>query len=120
MPSIMSRINGWLKTQARHQATDMKGVRPELRLVNGAYYLNSAAGQLTYRPPTVKDLTRFRDKHVNAFEMLAQMAKAGADVRDELFVLYRDIRTTCKKARWSANAHTRLKAALHVLGKSRG
>ena len=113
---MMAKLKRWIKSQATYQVTSMEGVKPELRLRAGTFYLNSAAGQITYRPPTVGQLTQFRDIYVNRFECLVRRFNGREDITSELFALYRELRISHKKVRWSANANTRVKAALHVFG----
>jgi len=100
----------WLKRAALNQWTDMKAVKPEVRLVDGTFYLNSEAGLIRYRPRTTKDLTAFRDKYVNRFMLLTENYN-----RRGLFSLYSQIRGDVKRASYRANVRTRLRLATGVM-----
>jgi len=99
-----------VRSQAKLQWTDMKAVKPEVRLTNGTFYLNSEAGLIRYTPRTTKDLTQFRDTYVNRF-----VAVTADYNRKALFHLYAEIRTQVKKASYRGNVRTRLRAATGLM-----
>lgn len=102
---VLKRVNSWIEKKAIEQWTPMDNVVPTYRWSDAdrAYYLNSCAGLIRYRPKTELDRTTFRDAFINRFDMIAKHGKP-----EDFFALYKDIRAS-RVVSYRANIRTRLK-----------
>lgn len=98
----------WLKQIVRYHSTDMSRVRPESRFRDGRIWLNSAAGNIEFKPKDWRELCRFRDDVVNKFDEIRSCDK-GQNAR--LFELYEYARSKYRVT-YRANLRTRLKGIL--------
>jgi len=99
----------WLEQWIKEQVVDNSGVIPESRWNQreGAFYLNSPAGLIRFKPKTDRDLSKFRDRYINRFEVLKGLE--GSKMIEGYFLLYDEIRA-CERVKYRANVRTRLKA----------
>lgn len=99
-----------------YQMTSMRAVRIEFNWSqrDRAFYINSQAGLIKFKPKTTVELTNFRDEHINRVDNLRRDELEGSDVTRRLFRLYKEIRKK-EKVSYKANLHTRLKALFYAL-----
>jgi len=101
----MSWIKHRAKQFAAYHSTDFSGVKPEYRVRGDRIYFNSVAGAIEFIPKTQIQLCSFRDLYLNKFVKLIE-GKAGSG---EYFELYRQIKSTGYKIRFTINLRTRFK-----------
>lgn len=96
----MEKVKGFI----RSQFVDNSNVVPYQTWNDrdSCFYLNSPAGLIIYRPKSVKDTSRFRDRWINKFIHARNF-----------FTLYREIIRN-EKVKYRANLHTRLKLLLSI------
>jgi len=78
--------------------------------IEGAFFINSEAGLIRYRPKSVKEAMEFRNTYLNEMESLSQLPKEQR--RQRLFTAYRALRGR-RGVRFRGNIRTRLR---HKLG----
>lgn len=106
----------WFKKKIEEQWSDNSQVVPECKWSerDRAFYINSVAGLIKYRPKNVQDLNRFRDKWVNLFERYKQDALNAKDRERLMFEFTNWIRRE-EKIKFTANLRTRLKGTAWTL-----
>ena len=108
-----SKVKRWIKGAVGYQLTDMRSVRLHFNWSekDRAFYIDSPAGLIKFKPKSLLLQTRFRDMYINKFAKLVNKDRRGEDVKKELFRLYREIRKTWK-VKYKANLRTRLQCFL--------
>jgi len=91
--------------------SDDSGVAIEYRWSNieGAFYINSEAGLIRYRPKSTKEAMEFRNTYLNEMELLSHLPKVQRLPR--LFAAYRALRGR-RGVRFRGNIRTRLRHRL--------
>ena len=97
----------WIKRKALEQWVPRDQVVPVAKWSDKdrAFYLDSVAGLIKYKPKDQKDIARFRDKWVNRFEQAKERGERS------LFQLYKELRSE-ERVKYSANLRTRLRGAI--------
>jgi len=100
----------WLKDFIKAQFTDISSVGLDHRWSeqHRAFFLNSEAGVLKFKPKNLYETTRFRNVYLNKFEALLTRKANGENVTRDLFRLYWDIRHA-ERVSYNANLRTRIK-----------
>jgi hypothetical protein len=106
----------WLHKKIQEQMADNSQVVPECKWSerDRAFYINSVAGLIKYKPKDVKDLNRFRDRWVNLFEQYRSTALNNKDLESMMFGFTNMIRKE-ERVKYTANIRTRLKGTAWTL-----
>ena len=104
----LKKVKDWIRTQIHNQFVSHDNVVSFHRLdpKTGRFYLNSPAGLIVYKPKSLADVTRFRDKWINKFETLSEQKDSN-----KFYNLYVEIRKN-EKVKYRANLRTRIKCNL--------
>ena len=106
-------IRKWFKNKLIEQMATNTGVVPEQKWSerDRAFFLNSSAGLIKYKPKSTSDTTRFRDKYINEFEAI-RTSQLDVDTKEKLFFrLYANIKSH-ERVSYSANIRTRVQGAI--------
>lgn len=106
-------IRKWFKNKIIEHSTKMTGVVPEHKWSDKdrAFFLNSSAGLIKYKPKNTQDTARFRDKYINQFEAI-KSSQLAPEIKEELFFrLYSNIRSA-ERVNYSANIRTRIQGVV--------
>lgn len=106
---IKKKIKNWMKSSWDYQWSDMSGVIPRQQWSekDRAFFLNSSAGLIKYKPKNDKDLQRFRDKYVNQFDVIMMCPNDGLKEK-MFFLLYQEIKKN-ERVKYKGNIRTRLR-----------
>jgi hypothetical protein len=108
-----SKVARWVKGEVGYQLTDMRSVKLHFTWSDKdrAFYIDSPAGLIKYKPKTMNAQTVFRNRFINEFAKLMGRDTRGQDIRKDLFRLYRQIKKEYKVS-YKANFRTRLQCFL--------
>lgn len=114
----MSWLSEYVKNSLVYQLSDHSAVKIAVKYSEkiGKFYIDSKAGLLIYKPKDLNDMTRFRNKWINKFELLKEREKVGDNVDGEIFSTYSQLLKE-EKVSYEANINTRLKKSLWKLKK---
>jgi hypothetical protein len=109
----VSWLSDYIKNNLRYQISNHSSVKISLRYSErfGKFYIDSKAGLLIYKPKDLNDMTRFRNKWINKFELLKERERVGDSIDGEIFSTYSQILKE-EKISYEANINTRLKKSL--------